>query len=750
MSPPTYDSEIAGFVREPSLLVKIDVTATATSPPSSTFTFLFSLKEARPINLLLGKDVRPYLLMSRGRPTKISSERALTERSSITLTFADDENPPNFDSAFFTVNKGLSFWKRLTIAQPNLIGSPVEVLRGFNVSGFPESEFKTIFKGRLDDIDFQANGNVSITAKDKLTFVDRQVPSEISDSNVTTISAASDTTFSVSDGKEITDPASLDSRDYYPITLRIDPDAAAEDIIIKGISTNTITVQDNFVDKSEDFSTSPWANIATATVSTDKEIGPFGGPVSADTLNLPAVDDAVTQITSASASAEAFVFSVWLRKSRAVATSTGLTLQLTDGTTTATKTITSVTSSWRRFEVSGTFTGTLTVKIIRATGQDNEVVAFGGALGKSGSSWTDEDGNTNVREFYVGTSGNDGADAGRGAFGSTAASHSAIEFKEVIIYRTHLANDGIHPIVILRDLVNRGGLLNSEVDLTTFDREFEFQESIQFRRSGTTTISRSRNLLKHVKEVREQAIVDLWISEEGKVKVKFSWRINIPGTKSLTITDDQNIIFQSSSYRGNSESRITRVFVYFNLNSGAEGNKPQDFANVVVSLDPTAETVAGPKAKVIFSFWIFRSTEASSAGGRLVSRFKRGARIAKWEFDLKEDRQFFTGDFILLDSRDIPGAPSDTAVRSKTTWQVTQKDPKHREGTIKIEALEGRGLRYAIISPAVIGKNDPFTGVPGVFPLDFDDATEDDRQYGFIGDADNKVGDNKEEGYVIL
>lgn len=750
MSPPTYSSEIAGFTREPTLLVKIDITATDPAPPSPTFTFLFSLREARPINLLLGKDVRPYLLGSRGRPTKISSERALTERSSITLTFADDENPPDFDPAFFIINKGLSFWKRLTIAQPNLIGSPVEVLRGFNVSGFPESEFKTIFKGRLDDIDFQANGTVSITAKDKLTFVDRQVPSEISDSNVTTISGATDTTFTVSDGKEITDPASLDSRDYYPITLRIDPDAAAEDIIIKGISTNTITVQDNFVDESEDFSTSPWANIATATVSADKEIGPFGGPVSADTLNFPAVDDEVRQVTGASASGEAFVFAIWLRKDRGIATSTGLTLELTDGSTIATKTISVVTSSWRRFEVAGTFTGTLTVKIIRKTGQDTKVAAWGGSLGKSGSSWTDEDADTNVREFYVGTSGNDGADAGRGAFGSTAAAHTAKTFKEVIVYRTHLANDGIHPIVILRDLVNRGGLLNSEVDLTAFDREFEFQESLQFRRSGTTTINRPRNLLKLVKEVREQALVDLWISEEGKVKVKFSWRINIPGTQSLTITDADNIIFLSSSYRGNSESRITRVFVNFNLKSGAEGNKPEDFSNVVVTLDASAETVGGPKTKLIFSLWIFRSAEASGAGGRTVSRFKRGARIAKWEFDLKEDRSFFTGDFILLDSRDIPGAPSDTAVQAKTSWQVTQKDPRFLSGSIRAEALEGRGLRYAIISPAVIGKNDPFTGVPGVFPLDFDDATEDDRQYGFIGDADNKVGDNKEEGYVIL
>jgi len=562
-------------------------------------------------------------------------------------------------------------------------------------------------------------------------------------------------------------------------------------------------------------------------VTKDQDVGPFGGPATADVLNLPAANDAVEQLTAASATAEGFVFSIWLRKNRLVPTSTGITLELTDGTTTATKTISVVPDSWRRFEVSGTFTGTLTVRIKRVGSQDNKVVAFGGSLGESLTTWTDEDANSNVRGFYVGTDGNPGADAGRGAFESTAAGHTAIAFREVLIYRSHLTpGDGVHPIFIARDLVNRGGLANDEVDLPTFDREFEFQETIQFKRSGTAIIDRPKNLLKHVKEIREQALVDLWISEEGKVKVKFSWRINIPGQTTFEITDANNIVFRSSSYRGNAESRVTRVFLYYNVNSGAEGNKPADFANVNVILDASAETVAGPKSKVIFSLWIFRAAEASAAAGRIVSRFKRGARLAKWAFELKEDRNFFTGDFIILNSRDIPLTPSDTAVQGSTNWQVTQKDPKHTEGVINVEALEGRGLRYAIISPPVKGRNDPAslenvdiisvsgagpiytvnlavatvttsngdtltdekavpnsylitagagtatltvndnlslgvapddsgsspatTGTPGVFPQDFDDATEDDKQYGFIGDADNLVGDNKELGYHIL
>ena len=741
----TYNELITSFQREPVLLVKLSIISPV---DSSTVIFRFSTRENRPINIQLSDDVRPYLIGARGRPSRIVSERALTERSRITMTFNDDELAPDFDSAKFTVTKGLTFWKRLVLAQPDFIGSTIEVLRGFVSFGFIESSFQTIFKGRLEDIDFQTNGQVSLVAKDNLNFVDRQIPAEISDGNKLNgaIGSTTQDTFIVDKASEATDPSSLASKDLFPVVIRLEPGVGGqeEDIIVSGITSNTFSVQANHADKSEAFNSSPWVTTGTASVVADAAIGPLGGPVKAERLKFPAVNDTIEQTTGLSVSSSSVVFSVWLKTTAIITSPVGITLEGNDGVTTISATAV-VTKDWKRFEVVGTLNSTVKIVIKRAAGQDVEVFAFGAGLEEASG-----------RNFYAATDGNAGSAAGRGAFGSNLpASHpDDSSFREVLLYRQHLTDDGVHPIVILRDLVNRGELAIADVDQSSFDAEFNFQESLQFKRAGTTTADRPRTLLRHVKEVSEQALVDLWVSQAGKVKTKFSWRINIPGATTKTLNDAENIIFQSSSYKGNGQSRVTRVFLYYNLKAGETGDKPEDFSNVEIVVDLSVETVGGPRVKTIFSKWIFRTSEATGTAGRYVSRFKRGARLAKWRVDLKDDPDFDTGDFIELDSRDIPLATGATAVRAKTSWQVTQKDPKHREGFILVEALEGRGLKYAIISPAVIGKNDPFTGVPGTFPLAFKDANEDDRQYGFIGDAANneltETDGTKVQGYVIL
>jgi len=749
----TYNQLITKFQREPILLVKI--TVDSPKNPGTDVVFRFSQRLAEPLTIQLGSDVRPYLQTARGRATRISSERALTERARITLMFFDDENAPDFDSAEFNVTTGLSFWGRLVTAQPNLIGSPIEILRGFIDSTFVEASFQTIFKGRFEDIDFQSDGRVRIIAKDNLTLVDRQVPSEISDTNtIASTFGVGATTFTVDDKDETTDPDSIPSKDYFPLTIRLDPDTGSEeDVLVKQRSASTFTIQDNFADDSENFdpNTSAWTQGGTATATVNTDVGPFGGPATADTINFPANLDQVAQLTAASASAESFVFSVWLKKHRSITTTGDVQIQITDGTTTASVNVTPK-SSWRRFEVTTTLTGTLTVTIRRASGsQDDKVVAYGAQLSKSGNSWTDEDGNTNVRTFYVATSGNAGAAAGRAAYGTTDVSHTGpFNFREIIIYRRQLTNDGVNPTVVMRDLVNRGEVANTDIDLPVFDREFEFVESQRVKRFSDTTIDRPRNLLQHVQELTDQLLLDVWIGENGKVRVKYSWRINIPDATIKTFTDADNIIVKTASYRGNSESRITRVFVYYNLKTGEDGDKPEDFSNVEVIVDLAAESIAGPRSKSIFSKYIFRSIEAQGTAGRLVSRFKRGARIAKWSVDIKDDPDFFTGDFLFLDSRDIPVISGSSAVRGVSKWQVTQKDPKHREGRINVEALEARGLRYAIISPSPTGKNDPFSGDAGTFATSFLTATDAEKQFGFIGDANNKVGSPAEDGYFIL
>ena len=191
--------------------------------------FLFSKKLAVPVNLALAADVKPYVLSFSARPTKIEQDKALTQRSRVTVRYADDDNAPDFDTAVFTTFKDFSFWRRLVVAQPDYIGAAYEIRRGRLEDGVVTGGFagmRTIFKGRLESIDFAEDGTVSLVAKDQLALQDRLTPSRLSNSNLTDAAiTATDDIISVVKPDEVTDPAGLDSKDLFPVVIRLQPES---------------------------------------------------------------------------------------------------------------------------------------------------------------------------------------------------------------------------------------------------------------------------------------------------------------------------------------------------------------------------------------------------------------------------------------------------------------------------------------------------------------------------------------------
>ncbi|KKK62245.1 hypothetical protein LCGC14_3006250, partial [marine sediment metagenome] len=184
--------------------------------------FFFSQKLGPPaerLAILLGLDIRPYILGNlKGRPTKIVPDRAVTERSRVTINMAEDGNAPPFPSASFDVTTGGEFWRRLRAAQPDYIGSVIEIRRGDFQAGAPVpntfAAMTFVFKGRLEAIDLQQNGSVSLVAKDSLALRDRTQPAQISDDNLLDGAiVASDTSIDVDDKSQMTDPDTLDSKD---------------------------------------------------------------------------------------------------------------------------------------------------------------------------------------------------------------------------------------------------------------------------------------------------------------------------------------------------------------------------------------------------------------------------------------------------------------------------------------------------------------------------------------------------------
>ncbi len=717
-------------------IVKLSIPGTI----GPTVDFFFSQKLGPPaerLSILLGLDVRPYILGAiKGRPTKIATDRAVTERSRITVNMHEDGDAPPFPSASFDVTTGGEFWRRLRAAQPDYIGSAIEVRRGDFQAGKPVpntfAAMSLVFKGRLEAIDLQGNGAVSLVAKDSLALRDRTQPAQISDDNLLDGAlGASDDFIDVDDKTQMTDPDTLDSKDFFGVTIQIEN----EFIIIDSLSPSLdrLFVAENFIDKSEDFSASIWVKSSGTTVTPNVDVGPLGGTI-ADQIDFAALGEDLAQ-TTARISADDHDASVWIRDPALAdgATST-ITIEIFSVLGPSSEGPVTITNKWKRFDKTvfttaggGDFVG---MRIKRKTGDAASILAWGAQI-VTGT----------TRRFYVGTDGNEGLDAGRGAFGTTAAAHSDnTPWTEVLVYRSHLAPEtGVHPAIILRDLVNRGGIASADVDQDSFDTETSFIPSTEFKRVGDTLITDNARLSVHVKEVREQGLLDLWVSEVGKIKTRLSFRNVSPGETAPVFNDEGSIVAGSLQVRNNQESRITDSIVYYELKAGAAGKDPADFSKVQVFAENAIAALSGPTVKRFFSKWIFRAPEALALGARYISRFRRGARIAKFHLDKKDEGLFDVGDPIALNSVDILKKIGSAAARHDAPYQVIQKDSKR--GHVEVEALEAVGLRPGFITPSVAGG----------FPNDYDDATEDDRQFAFIGTTvGNTVGADAEAGYFII
>jgi hypothetical protein len=696
--------------------------------------FRFSLYEGDLLGAQIGQTVFPMLKDQRGRPTRLRPEEALTERANLTLNFYDDPDAAAFDPAVFTVTTGGAFFQRLVVAQPDYRGSLVEVLRGFVAPGFTEADFQIIYKGRVEDINFDQD-TVSVQTKDVFTFSDRELPAEVSDSNLLAgAMIVGDVSFTMGNGNEFSDPAFLPSKDYFPVAVRID----TEDIILNRKVGNVLTVQENLLARTEEFNLAPWTLVGAITATADKATSPWGGVQSADLLAATAPGASIYQDGAWVNSSIPFTFSVWMKH----LTLPTITLTILDPISLQTASVVvPVTSRWARYQVSITFSpgSSSNVRCQIAVPSGSSVHVWGGQLERSLAR------GPYVRRLALGSTS-----AGRGAYGSVQAGHALnAKVTEIMTYRHHLSEEGIHPIVIIRDLVNRLGIAPADVDQESFDRDFDFNEAPQFRRGRSvslpdSTITRPKNVLAHVKEVREQALIDLWMSEEGLVKAKSSFRPPTPGETVPQLTDEGNIAFRSARSQGNNQSRYTRVFVHFNQIAGTDGDRPSHFTAHQVGLELGIEQASGARVKPFFSQWIWRTSEASALAGRFLRRFKRGAKIAFWDLELKDDIEVLVGTVVSLDSLDYLIPSGSAAIRGKTRWQIVFKDGDPDRGDLKIEALEFPRFRFGFITPAAVPV--------GVFPNDYDLATQAQKDvYCFIGTAvTNLVGTPPEDGYYIL
>lgn len=718
---------------QPATIVHLIVNETV-GPGTVTFKFI-TRGSSRDIAKRLGIDLLTTLVSTIGASTKINPD-FFTDRGVRTLSFLDEEDGEAFDGATTAVTTGGSFWRRLVVSYPAFFGSVVRVFSTFNDPAITsESQNELVFEGLMENIKFTPDDRVHVRVRDRLTFRDRKIPAPTGTDNQLTvaISAATDSSFTPTDTDEYTDPlADWPSQDFPPPAVLIN----SERILYQEVSGSTLVVARNRLTKSEAFTDAAWTKAGGATVSDDVANGPFG-IVNGAQISLPAgatLTQASPTLTSASQPANV---SIWIRPDDATSVSLSLKIQGSAAALeTATNSITTLAERWVRFDIGKTFTagagGTVEWELENTGGSAVSIFIAQAAVVP-----------TATKRVYAASDTTEGDDLGRGAFGTTATTHSIGDrVREVAVYLDQLSTftAGYHPVFLLRDFVNRALIPVASVDEAAFSSEIDFAGSIQFRR----TIDDPRTIKELTKEVRGQGLIGLWATNEGTVKVRLDWRRADPNEAEEQVDETEDIVMQSQILDLNKDSRITRVFIYFDLKTiggePADGDKPEDFSSIIVNLDEDAEEKDGEAERSIFIFsrWIFREAEALSLGGRLISRFRLGARKLKLQVGFHRFDDIKTGDVIRVQSQYLlEDGGSGAAVQASPPFQVTSLGWPKIGQPMDLDALETTGRRICFIGPNTL-------------PADFDLATEEEKRFCWIGDASNLVGTPAEEGYFIL
>jgi len=327
------------------------------------------------------------------------------------------------------------------------------------------------------------------------------------------------------------------------------------------------------------------------------------------------------------------------------------------------------------------------------------------------------------------------ATGGRGAYGTTAAPHAAgAALREILVYATEDGVEGLAPTDIMLDLLLRAGIPASDINSGSFSAEGNlWLAGWKFKR----VIDTPKDVAKLLQELTEQSFSSIWVDQDRRFTFKV-FSPGPPGAVLYSIDDERNIILRSAMLEECEDDRITRCFVYWDLIPDRDGDRPEHYSKVMVAVDLDAESEAmfsETREKIILSQWITRQSEALAVAARYVNRFRAGKRILKFALELK-DSAIKVGDLVRITSDlllDEHGEPAQNLL-----FQIIAKKQTRIPNRLEYEAIDTRFRnRYAFIGPATMA-------------ADYDDATEIDRGYGYIADAEGTLGDRDEPAYFIF
>lgn len=321
----------------------------------------------------------------------------------------------------------------------------------------------------------------------------------------------------------------------------------------------------------------------------------------------------------------------------------------------------------------------------------------------------------------------------RGRWATTAAAHAVGDKVEHVVgFGTDNGTDavtGVNCMDVMQDLLEWGGVAASDVATAGFA---SVSANIWTNSDIVRLITKPQKIADLMQQLREMRSVVLYLDADGK----FATTVLGPYASPSAEWTDDNLVLDATTVTEDDDSRLTRAAVWY-APTEEDADKADKFLRGVVMVDSELETpnnFGDRRESVVYDHWLLKTTPAASVRNlcrRLITRLRNGLRTVNVEAELKDATGVHVGDHVHVTTRLVLGVSGDPQVLPCTV--VSRVD--HGGATTGYELLnEGHGGRFLRIAPDTAA--------------DYDDATEDDKAYGYNGDANNRVGSIKEPGYI--
>lgn len=285
---------------------------------------------------------------------------------------------------------------------------------------------------------------------------------------------------------------------------------------------------------------------------------------------------------------------------------------------------------------------------------------------------------------------------------------------------------------VIRDLMEWADIDEStQVNTAQFDL---LKASVWTDNEIYRIVEKEATVAKHIQKMRESRGIIVYVNDEGKFDTKYIG----PGTSGVMLTDD-NFVEGTVQVAESEKDRITRVAFHYDPAESNPRNEPDDYNKsvVVVSAElENANNFGEKKERTVYDDWSDPDISKNLlrvAASRLITRYRFGERLIEAELEIKDASGLNVGDDVTIQTAKLLDFYGDQDVRPAIVVSKEEVTNTKVKMTFLDVNYSGRYLRIG----------------PDTMATEYDSATAEDRAYGYWGDSDNRVGSQKEPGYVF-